>query len=94
MDVIQRSWYVINPKKGAYKPYGLMAYRLQNKRITYAYRRYHTNPSDWIKVKHFLRSALFFGTPDWIRTSDLQSRSLTLYPTELRAHILPRKAGH
>ena len=28
-----------------------------------------------------------FGTPDWIRTSDLQSRSLTLYPTELRAHI-------
>ena len=30
---------------------------------------------------------LDFGTPDWIRTSDLQSRSLTLYPTELRAHI-------
>ena len=28
-----------------------------------------------------------FGTPDWIRTSDLQSRSLTLYPTELRAHF-------
>ena len=25
------------------------------------------------------------STPDWIRTSDLQSRSLTLYPTELRA---------
>ena len=30
---------------------------------------------------------LSFGTPDWIRTSDLQSRSLTLYPTELRAHM-------
>ena len=28
---------------------------------------------------------IFRGTPDWIRTSDLQSRSLTLYPTELRA---------
>ena len=30
------------------------------------------------------------STPDWIRTSDLQSRSLTLYPTELRArsHII------
>ena len=28
-----------------------------------------------------------FGTPDAIRTHDLQSRSLTLYPTELRAHI-------
>ena len=27
------------------------------------------------------------GTPDWIRTSGLQSRSLSLYPTELRAHI-------
>ena len=25
--------------------------------------------------------------PDAIRTHDLQSRSLTLYPTELRAHI-------
>ena len=29
-----------------------------------------------------------FGTPDWIRTGGLQSRSLTLYPTELRAHIV------
>ena len=27
------------------------------------------------------------STPDWIRTSDLQSRSLTLYPTELRARV-------
>ena len=26
------------------------------------------------------------GMPDAIRTHDLQSRSLTLYPTELRAH--------
>ena len=36
------------------------------------------------------------GTPDWIRTSDLQSRSLTLYPTELRARgedILPQTRG-
>ena len=30
----------------------------------------------------------FSRTPDWIRTSDLQSRSLTLYPTELRARSL------
>src|SRR5699024_9497927 len=28
----------------------------------------------------------FSGVPDWIRTSGLQSRSLSLYPTELRAH--------
>ena len=28
------------------------------------------------------------GMPDRIRTCDLQSRSLTLYPAELRAHIL------
>ena len=27
------------------------------------------------------------GTPDGIRTHDLQSRSLALYPAELRAHI-------
>ena len=39
------------------------------------------------------------GTPDAIRTHDLQSRSLTLYPTELRARIslrpihYNRKAG-
>ena len=30
----------------------------------------------------------FFRVPDWIRTSGLQSRSLTLYPAELRVHIL------
>ena len=38
----------------------------------------------------------FLCTPDWIRTSDLQSRSLTLYPTELRARspiILAQKCG-
>ena len=29
-----------------------------------------------------------YGTPDAIRTHDLQSRSLTLYPAELQAHIL------
>ena len=28
------------------------------------------------------------GAPDWNRTSGLQSRSLTLYPTELQTHIL------
>lgn len=32
-------------------------------------------------------TGFFNGTPDGIRTHDLQSRSLTLYPTELRAHI-------
>ncbi len=29
----------------------------------------------------------FHGTPDGIRTHDLQSRSLTLYPAELRARL-------
>ena len=33
------------------------------------------------------RQGSFFGTPDAIRTHDLQSRSLTLYPAELQAHI-------
>ena len=32
---------------------------------------------------------LFYGTPDTIRTCDLQSRSLSLYPAELRARMLP-----
>ena len=27
------------------------------------------------------------GTPGRIRTADLQSRSLALYPAELRAHV-------
>ncbi len=33
------------------------------------------------------RSPFRRGTPDAIRTHDLQSRSLTLYPAELQAHI-------
>ena len=42
----------------------------------------------------FTASGAFCGTPDAIRTHDLQSRSLTLYPAELRAHarcIVPVK---
>lgn len=48
----------------------------------------------YMKTPHFRAvfsvlhlSSTHSGTPDWIRTSGLQSRSLTLYPTELRAHI-------
>ena len=33
------------------------------------------------------RQDFYCGMPDAIRTHDLQSRSLTLYPAELRAHI-------
>jgi hypothetical protein len=29
-----------------------------------------------------------FGTPEWIRTTDLLLRRQTLYPAELRAHKL------
>ena len=42
------------------------------------------------------KSSFFRGMPDGIRTHDLQSRSLTLYPAELRAHIIriiARKLG-
>ena len=36
-----------------------------------------------------------FGTPDWVQIGGLQSRSLALYPTELRAHIKdPWKPSH
>ena len=34
-----------------------------------------------------IRFTRVFGTPDWIRTSGLQSRSLTRYPTAPRARI-------
>ena len=34
-----------------------------------------------------------YGTPDWIRTSGLQSRSLSLYPAELRAHMGQRETS-
>ena len=40
------------------------------------------------KERDTLSRVPLFGMPDWSRTSGLQSRSLTLYPTELRAHIL------
>jgi hypothetical protein len=38
-------------------------------------------------ANRFLANPLYFtGTPGWIRTSDIQIRSLALYPAELRAH--------
>ena len=56
-----------------------MTYRLLCKRITYALRRLHTNPSDWIKIKHFRRSALFFGAANQIWTGDLILTKDVLY---------------
>ena len=38
-----------------------------------------------------IRGGFVSGTPDWIRTSGLQSRSLSLYPAELRAHMEQRE---
>ena len=37
--------------------------------------------------KNLPRGRFFRGTPERIRTAGLQSRSLSLYPAELRAHI-------
>ena len=48
MYVIHRRWYVINPKAKTYNPCGLMTYSSLCELITYALRRLHTNPSDWI----------------------------------------------
>ena len=47
------------------------------------------NLSNKQKTSHVLvdKRGFFSGTPDGIRTHDLQSRSLTLYPAELRAHL-------
>ena len=79
MYVIHRRWYVINPKEDtpAVMPYTLRV-------ITCAYRRLHTNPSDWIKIKHFFRSALFFGSPSWTRTNDPAVNSRMLYRLSYR----------
>ena len=40
------------------------------------------------RLIHQESDGLFPGTADGIRTHDLQSRSLALYPAELRPHIL------
>ncbi len=39
------------------------------------------------------RGVTFCGTADGIRTHDLQSRSLALYPAELRPHVHPYLQG-
>jgi len=44
-----KKMYVTNPKKETYTPGDLMPYCSEIKLITYALRRLHTNPSDWIK---------------------------------------------
>ena len=62
---------------------------------------FFTVPKGTLSLKKALlhpadKRVLFRGMPDGIRTHDLQSRSLTLYPAELRAHIIriiTRKLG-
>ena len=46
------------------------------------------NLQDINKNREKQSSFTVIGTPDAIRTHDLQSRSLTLYPAELRAHLV------
>ncbi len=41
------------------------------------------------RVDSYGNSRVIVGTPDAIRTHDLQSRSLTLYPAELQAYFYP-----
>ena len=60
MDVIHRRWYVINPKEETYKAYALITYSSQGELITYAYRRLHTNPSDWIKIRQSIDCLIFW----------------------------------
>ncbi len=61
-------------------------FHLTNGKISYAVGVFHP-PARVDLVKKPLPKKWFFGVPDWSRTSDLQSRSLTLYPTELQAQI-------
>ena len=43
--------------------------------------------------KHLRLQVLFYGVPDAIRTHGLQSRSLSLYPAELRAQMVLKFAS-
>ena len=56
----------------------------------------HADSSDFPtkKPQPLAKQGIAGSTPDWIRTSDLQSRSLTLYPTELRAHLQRTCSSH
>ena len=55
--------YVINLKEETYKAYALITYSSQGELTTYAYRRLHTNPSDWIKNKTVRRLSYFLEVP-------------------------------
>ena len=88
--------YVINPKEETYKSYDLMTYRLHCKRITYAYRRLHTNPSDWIKKSKSQKDLDFLAPPAQLEPTTLLLRCpkvavglerlqlLTAAPTHIR----------
>ena len=69
MYVIHRRWYVINPKQNtpAVMPYTLRV-------ITYALRRLHTNPSDWITKKERSKNFVLFcvGTALFSRAASSQ----------------------
>ena len=52
--------------------------------------------ASFIKLKtaqQYILERFCYGTPDAIRTHDLQSRSLTLYPAELQAQIMVTHRG-
>ena len=80
MYVIQNLFrYVINPKKVTYKSCDLMTYSRKATDYILANARLHTNPSDWIKIKDYRSSPLFFGAANQSRTGDLILTKDALY---------------
>ena len=74
MYVIQNLfWYVINPKENtpAAMPYTLRV-------ITYAYRRLHANPSDWIKKEKLFSSFSFLAAELGFEPRQTESESAVL----------------
>ena len=70
--------YVINPKTKTYNPCSLMTYSSLCELITCAYRRLHTNPSDWIKKdKSFDLS--FFGCFELNGTNEMCLKTEDFY---------------
>ncbi len=76
--------YVINPKERNIQSICLndIPFAQQTDYIL-AHARLHTNPLDWIKIKDYRSSPLFFGAPKGTRTPDLPLRRRLLYPAEL-----------
>ena len=103
-NYFRKKMHVINPKKRECKAYALMTYSLRCKLITYAYRRLHTNPADWIKKERSLHFVLFLvrimglepirrltHAPQTCLSAYSSTSALLFAPTERNHYIIEQK---